>query len=301
MKRFIYSILVIAVFGLSQKPGYAQSISVTSITPNSPARLKLNQKGNITFEYTSRVMKGIRIFIRPITKGVLSPNYAASGSPIYKYGKGRGTASFTITKGNVAVDQLRFQVFTADQKRMLFEFLVPVKWMFGKQMAVNNYQLQLQPGKKYQVAGSETASDTTHTSDATGFKRIIKPDGTVEIHYSNGRIKTISPGGSISIYDPKTGKSMTMSMLQVQPASPPEFFSDVSSSVDNNWLSGLNGWIEYVGESLLQKIKYSVNDDASFESYQRFEDANAANLYNRVDMRLEFLDRLSESDSDSSF
>jgi len=295
MKRFIYLFLVITALGISQSAGYAQSISVTSIRPGYPANLKLNQKAYITFEYTSRIVKGIRIFVRPITKGVLSPNYAASGSPIYKYGKGDGRASFTITKGNVVVDQLRFQIYTADQKRMLFEFLIPVKWTFGQKLAVYNYQLQLQPGKKYQVAGSETAPDTTKTSDGTDFKRFIKPDGSVEIHYPDGTIKTISPGGSITIYDPKTRKYMNMSMLQVQPASPPEFYSDISSSVDNNWLSGLNGWIEYVGESLLQRIKYSVNDSASFESYQRFEDENTTNLYEKVDMRLEFLDRLGES------
>ncbi|MBB4079358.1 hypothetical protein GGR28_001978 [Lewinella aquimaris] len=85
----------------------------------------------VYFEYSTDEAAGVRIFIRPFSGGSLSPSYAASGSPLY-LGDGSGTAEFTISAGEVAVDELRFHITNADQSITLREFYVPVDFTFGE-------------------------------------------------------------------------------------------------------------------------------------------------------------------------
>ena len=88
---------------------------------------------NVTldFEYSTDQTAGVRIFARPFTNGNLTPSYAASGSPLYT-GSGNGSASFTISTGTVKVDEIRFQILTADQSMLLREFFIPVAYDFGE-------------------------------------------------------------------------------------------------------------------------------------------------------------------------
>ncbi|RME94160.1 MAG: T9SS C-terminal target domain-containing protein, partial [Bacteroidetes bacterium] len=79
------------------------------------ASLLLGEQVDITFDYQINQPGGCRIFLRPITNGVPSPGYSASGSPIYS-GTGTQTANFNITSGvNVRVDSVRVSILNADQ------------------------------------------------------------------------------------------------------------------------------------------------------------------------------------------
>src|SRR4029079_138585 len=81
------------------------------------------------FNYTSR-QDGVRIFVRPFTNGALTPNYAAHGSQAYPAGARTGSGFFTITSGQVVVDQLRIQMWDTNQTTLLFEAFLPVYYRF---------------------------------------------------------------------------------------------------------------------------------------------------------------------------
>jgi hypothetical protein len=91
---------------------------------------------SITFDYVTETAGGERIFLRPLTAGRLSPNYAASGSTLYT-GSGTDTASFAISSGNVKVDGLRIRIYNADQSQLIWAADVPVEFWFGGDAGVN--------------------------------------------------------------------------------------------------------------------------------------------------------------------
>ena len=100
------------------------------LSPPSPASLYFNDDVNITFDYSTNEFGGVRIFVRPFTDGSLTPNYAAHGSPLYPYGSGSGSGLFTITSGEVIVDQVRFQMWNGDQTELLVESFIDVEYHF---------------------------------------------------------------------------------------------------------------------------------------------------------------------------
>ncbi len=103
------------------------TVTVTNLNPASPGFLSLNQDITISFSYTTTEAGGVRIFIRPFTEGALTPSYAAEITPLYPTGSGTDTTAFHLTAGtNVHIDQLRIQVFNADQSVMLLETFVDV-------------------------------------------------------------------------------------------------------------------------------------------------------------------------------
>lgn len=299
MKK-ISLVFTISIFiSFFQLIAFGQSVSVTEITPASPAALNFNDKVTISFNYSMRVQSGVRIFIRPITSGKLTPNYAASGSPVYR-GRGRGTANFTISKGNVKVDQLRVQVLSAAQNRLLFEFYVPVAFNFTSSaftlvnpQILNKNIMKAQPQQLVAAVPKDTLPD-----EVTEVRRLVKPDGVIEIHYSDGSIKGIISWDHWYMIDPATGDtSYTKLMLnQVQgagqPADPPGLFASTTTQVNDSWLNNLNAWIEYLGVQLLERIELIVNDPESFQNYKAFEDQNSSTLYERVNLRYTFLEKL---------
>jgi hypothetical protein len=108
----------------------AQIVTDIDLTPDTPDALRFDQDVNISFNYSTRESGGVRIFVRPITNGAATPNYAAHGSPIYPAGAGEGSGFFTITAGQVVVDQIRIQMYNADQSTLLFEAFLPVYFRF---------------------------------------------------------------------------------------------------------------------------------------------------------------------------
>ncbi len=104
--------------------------------PPSPARLAHGEPVNIGFQVNNLESGPSRIFTRPITEGELSPSYTASGSPSYPMGAGTGTDDFTITSGNVHVDQLRFKVTDNAQTATWAEYFLDVDYRFGEAQSV---------------------------------------------------------------------------------------------------------------------------------------------------------------------
>ncbi|MCC6187956.1 MAG: hypothetical protein IT318_02900 [Anaerolineales bacterium] len=101
-----------------------------SFTPDTPDALAFNQNVDFRFSYSAREANGVRIFIRPFSSGALAPNYAAHPSPVHPAGGGSDSGFFTITSGQVVVDQARVQMWDANQTTLLFEAFLPVYYRF---------------------------------------------------------------------------------------------------------------------------------------------------------------------------
>lgn len=112
-----------------KKPLQLFSIDNIQFLPNSPAALRLGSQVKVKFDYSSP--QEVRIFVRPMTKGALTPNYAAHGAGLSPVGKGAGEGNFTIKKRAAFVDQVRFQMYNNDQSKLLFEKLVKVRFSFS--------------------------------------------------------------------------------------------------------------------------------------------------------------------------
>ncbi len=118
--------------GIGTPSLYKNSITDIRFKPGSPASLNFDQRVNIKFKYTTTATGGIYIFARPMTKGNLSPNYAAHPSGLKTAAKGSGDGFFTITKGAVTVDAVRFQMVDKSKTNVLLEKIVRVKYSFPK-------------------------------------------------------------------------------------------------------------------------------------------------------------------------
>jgi len=60
--------------------------------------------------------------------------------------------------------------------------------------------------------------------------------------------------------------------------------------VDVAWLDSMDAWLEQLAADALSEMRTLVADDASIEAYLGLEAGQ--NLYQRLDQRLEFLNRL---------
>ena len=121
----------------------AHIVTDIDLNVDTPDVLKFNENVNISFNYSTRQAGGVRIFARPFTNGALTPNYAAHASPLYPTGSGNGTGSFTITSGQVVVDQIRIQMWDANQTTLLFEAFLPVYYRFRSATnSVTRYRIQ---------------------------------------------------------------------------------------------------------------------------------------------------------------
>ncbi len=145
--------------------GVCSSISNMHFSPATPSALPFNQNVDITFDYSSTEAGGIRIFPRPMTNGNTTPGYAASGSPLYAAGSSSGTGFFTITGGETTVDQVRFQIYNADQSALLGEFFVPVQYAFP----VNFASAPAAPTLTVSRSAGDITLSWTSVPTATGY------------------------------------------------------------------------------------------------------------------------------------
>ncbi|MFV0593931.1 MAG: hypothetical protein ACK5M7_21350 [Draconibacterium sp.] len=212
--KSLFLVLFISLLSVVSFNGRASSVSVTRLTPASPATLYFGNQVTIAFNYNITTPRGARIFIRPISGTRQTPNYSASGSPIYK-GKGNANATFTITAGQTKVTQLRIQIYNDNQSQLLFEFYFPVEYTFtNKPISITLSKQatgQLQTIHNIQKVPKEQtmpANESTDQQENQPLKKKILPDGKIEITYPNGRIETRYNGGR-TVYDPVTGQTMT--------------------------------------------------------------------------------------------
>lgn len=306
----IASILCTLSFGVA-----AQSISITEISPGLQANLAPGNQVSLSFDYETKNSEGVRIFVRPVTSGNLTPNYSASGSPVYR-GSGRGSANFTIQSGSATVDQIRVRTVNL-QNELLFEFFMPVKLAFSPQVLTQFQNRALAINESANVArvanraeamrAEESANpdipalpDCAESDDNEVVKREVKPDGTLELHYSDGTIVGFLSAGSSSgmnsySIDPET-QDTTFTRYsffsQVQAANPPGFIG-TEAAVSEDWLQSLNAWIESHGERLLGRIDMLLDDEA-YAAYLSYEENSDLSIYERVNFRYTFLERLAD-------
>ena len=302
MKKLILFFTITFLFTFVHATLVAQTLSITGIYPDSPSSLTFNQKVTINFNYSLRNQNAIQIFMRPVTSEKLTPNYSASGSPLYR-GKGTGTASFTVTAGNIKVDQIRVQVLSSPQNRLIFEFFLPVEFTYASSVftllipkMIDNAVVKAQAQNFDMVVPVDTLPDRANEGNW-----IIKEDGSIEIQDSKYSGHGVTANGSDYYYeiDPATGDTTTYQIMNYsqtqgidQPAAPPGLFTSTTTEVDDNWLLSLNTWIEYLGVQLLNRIELLINDPDSFQNYKVFEQENSSTLYEQVNLRYTFLEKL---------
>lgn len=240
------------------------SISDVRLSPSRPASLSHGEEVKITFKYSTNCAGGVRIWPRPMTGGQRTPNYAASGSPLYPTGTGTGSGHFTITSGAAFVDGIRFEIRTDAQdssgnRTLLHEQTIPVRYRF---------------------------SDDPFRGQAVN--RHLRPDGVLEIRNPDGTADLYAPGG-------KRGWRTADGQEQWQIAAifetePPTLVSEGDAA----WIEHLNKWLEAVGDGLLGSIEQLAGDPASFQNYKTYEDSKCQTLYERIAMRQTFLGLLVE-------
>ncbi|MDZ7757701.1 hypothetical protein [Rhodohalobacter sp.] len=292
----------------------AQSISITEISPGFQANLALGRQVSLSFDYETMNSDGIRIFVRPVTSGSLTPNYSASGSPVYR-GSGRGSANFTIQSGSATVDQIRVRSVNL-QNEMLFEFFIPVKLTFSPQILTQYMNRDLvisesdrvaRAGNRAEVLQPETTAapdipalpDCADSDENEVVEKKVKPDGTLELHYADGSIVGILSAGAMDgmnsyRIDPVSQDTTYFRSLfsQVQAAYPPGFIGS-EAAVNEDWLQSLNAWIEHHGDRLLGRID-TLLDDESYNAYLSYEENSDLSIYEKVNFRYTFLERLAE-------
>ena len=119
------------------------------------------------------------------------------------------------------------------------------------------------------------------TIEPDGSMRRTHPDGTVEVIDPAGNRMTCSP-------DPESGELRCLMPLFAQ--IPRVIPSSEIATVDVAWLESMDAWLEQLAADALAEMRTLVDDDASIEAYLGLEEGQ--NLYQRLDLRLEFLSRL---------
>jgi hypothetical protein len=219
MKR-IASIVCLGVAWLLSSAQAVRAESISNIQSSHPlvASLRFGEYVTLSFNYTTNEPGGVRVFMRPFSAGGLTPNYGASGSPLYPPGAGSGTASFTVRSGDVVVDHVRIQVTTADQSRRLAEFFVPVHYIFSNHSVFN---IHLSPDvPSYSTLGEDvTASFGYATSEAGGVRIFIRPfsNGALTPNYGASGSPLYLPGaGSGTAHFTVTSGTATVDQLRIR-------------------------------------------------------------------------------------
>lgn len=275
--------VVVGIFIIYPISGLGNSISVNQLTPASTAKLNFGEEISVSFNYTISEPDGARIYIRPMTEGNLTPNYSASGSPVYS-GEGNTTATFTITSGETKIDQLRIQVYNSTRSELLFEFYFPVNYNFSAAIAESRIsERAISPNLRRSIQEMQREHNDQDQLDENNLEqpqnqpvsKKILPDGSVEITYPNGRIKRLFEGG-FEIYNPETEQSQTyLYSTAARPPVPPSLPDDAELI-----------WMKAHSEKLLNIIKSLVNNDSeSIENYLQYE--GEQDIYNQILMREE--------------
>ncbi len=108
----------------------AHAVTNITLAPDTPNVLNFSANVSLGFQYVTTEQSGVRIWARPFTNGSLTPGYGAHASSVYPVGSGQGGGYFTISSGQVVVDQIRIQMWDAAQTTLLFEAFLPVYYRF---------------------------------------------------------------------------------------------------------------------------------------------------------------------------
>jgi len=229
----------------------------------SPGCLSHGDKIDVTFRYASKSKEGVRIFVRPLSNGQLTPNYAAEGSGLYPEGNGSGSGWFTITSGDVLVSHVRVQAVSKSGDVLYTQFK-EVQYLFLTKLASKE--------------NSDSISNKSIVID-----RNILPNGDVEISYSDMSRKRISEGVSVIIKPDGSEQSKMVPYIAVQPNIPPQLPDD----------SKLRDWLEIQNENLLNTILILVgNNEDAVKSYLQNESEKTRDLFEKIGLRIECINLL---------
>ena len=294
MKSAYARFLLIIVFsaGFVHHVGAQNVVRQLTFNPGSPANLSPGDRINFSFVYTTSEASGVQIFIRPFSKGALAPDYSATGSPIYSQGRGEGTGYFTVGKAGITVDEVRIQMYSSDQSRLLHESYIPVQFIFGRiplltyrRFSAIDTQFNARVDRQVEVA-EETQPPPPLDQGSTEI--IIHPDGAIETIYPDGSRIIVDSDGGKTIYPAGDSTGSRVMMMQVPRALPPIELM----SIEAEWMESMDAWLEFVGEQLLFRITSLATTSESIDNYMSFEEGHTSTLYERVDLRLKTLSHM---------
>jgi hypothetical protein len=177
----------------------ANIVTGVSLSPDTPDALEFNQHVDLSFSYqTSRLVNGVYIWARPFTNGALTPNYAAHPSPLYTPGSGQGSGYFTITSGQVVVDQIRIQMWDPTQTTLLFEAFLPVYYRFrGATNIVTNIEFRPDTPNIFKYNDNVNLTFNYKTGQAGGVLIFARPFSGAHLSPNYGAHPSpIYPSGS---------------------------------------------------------------------------------------------------------
>ncbi len=108
--------------------------------------VKINFDYMVEFDYLNAdgsdvdIVPDAHILARPFSNGALAPGYLVSGYNFLRPWDKKGECGFTISSqpGQVVVDQIRFQITSADKSIIFNEFFVPVLYTFQQDASLED-------------------------------------------------------------------------------------------------------------------------------------------------------------------
>lgn len=192
----------------------------------------------LSFDYATDQDGGVRIFARPFTNGSLTSAYAASGSPLFT-GSGMGTANFTITSGEVTVDEIRFQILNADQSELLKEFWIPVQYHFGD-VGVHDFTFSTDQSLGSFLIGEQVdiGFEYDASSIGEGVRIFIRPftDGSLTPGYgASGSPIFTGTGTQVVNFRINSGTNVRVDSLRITIANPDQSTTLQTFFIPVNW------------------------------------------------------------------
>lgn len=133
-KLIAAGLFVIILMGCSKDDGPGEAlvnkVTITSMSPQSPATLKFDEDVTITYSYEIGDPNGARIWVQPYSNGAITPKYSYTSSPLFK-GNGTRTVKISVSSGdNTIVDQLNVEIADANGQETISESFQTVDYTF---------------------------------------------------------------------------------------------------------------------------------------------------------------------------
>ncbi|MFN0217117.1 MAG: T9SS type A sorting domain-containing protein [Saprospiraceae bacterium] len=279
MKKLIISTFLL--LGITLPAFSTTDICGIIISPDSKVAAFANgEQVTVEIDYNTDEAAGVRIYARPFSGGNLTPGYSASGSPAYT-GSGTASSSFTINSGTAIVDEIRIEVYTADNSTLLRRCWVPVRFRFGN-VGVNTFSFSGDEALSSYLLGENFSSSFQYNVSYPGGVRVfIRPfsNGALTPGYgASGSSIYNGTGASSSSFTINSGKNVRVDALRVTIASADqsvtidEFFIPVNlyfSTVKITDISTSGSNFPYNNENRSVSFNYSTTEAGGIRIFPR--------------------------------